>query len=114
MSIKNNYPQLSIRSVGVNKLLQDVQHFKDIFGGGIYFDSSQNGCYVWSVLRRSREDVLKMLNYFKTHTSRSHKSHRLFLIKDYFTLSDLKAFKIDSIQYKAWLDFLNKWNKLKI
>lgn len=110
MSIKNNYPQLSIRVV--DKLLQDVQHFKDIFGGGIYFDSSQNGCYVWSV--QSREDVLKMLNYFKTHTSRSHKSHRLFLIKDYFTLSDLKAFKIDSIQYKAWLDFLNKWNKLKI
>ena len=110
MSMKNNYPQLSIRVV--NKLLQDVQYYKNVFGGNIYFDSSQNGYYQWSV--QSREDVLNMLNYFKTHTSRSHKSQRLFLIKEYFTLKDLKAFKADSIHYKAWLNFLNKWNKLKI
>jgi hypothetical protein len=110
MSMKNNYPQLSIRVV--NKLLQDVQYYKNVFGGNIYFDSSQNGYYQWSV--QSREDVLNMLNYFKTHTSRSHKSQRLFLIYEYFTLKDLKAFKADSIHYKAWLNFLNKWNKLKI
>ena len=110
MSMKNNRPQLSIRVV--NKLLQDVQYYKDVFGGNVYFDSAQNGYYQWSV--QSREDVLNMLNYFKTHTSRSHKSQRLFLIKDYFTLYDLEAFKADSIHYKAWLDFINKWNKLKI
>jgi hypothetical protein len=110
MSMKNNYPQLSIRVV--NKLLQDVQYYKNVFGGNIYFDSSQNGYYQWSV--QSREDVLNMLNYFKTHTSRSHKSQRLFLINEYFTLKDLKAFKADSIHYKAWVYFLNKWNKLKI
>lgn len=110
MSIKNNYPQLSIRAT--NKLLADVQYFKDVFGGNIYFDSAQNGYYAWSV--QSREDILNMLNYFKIHTSRSHKSQRIFLIKDYFTLYQLKAFKIDSIYYKAWLDFLSKWNKLKI
>lgn len=110
MSMKNNRPQLSIRVV--NKLLQDVQYYKDIFGGNIYFDSSQNGYYQWSV--QSREDVLNILKYFKTHTSRSHKSHRLFLIPDYFTLLSLKAFKSNSIHFKAWLDFWNKWNKLKI
>lgn len=110
MSMKNNRPQLSIRVV--NKLLQDVQYYKDVFGGNVYFDSAQNGYYQWSV--QSREDVLNMLQYFKTHTSRSHKSQRLFLIKDYFTLRDLEAFKADSIHYKAWLDFINRWNKLKI
>jgi len=113
MSIKNNYPQLSIRVV--NKLLVDVQYFKDVFGGNIYFDSAQNGYYVWSV--QSREDILNMLNYFindAKHISRSHKSQRIFLIKDYFNLYQLKAFKIDSIYHKAWLDFLSKWNKLKI
>lgn len=110
MSMKNNSPQLSIRVV--NKLLQDVQYYKDVFGGNVYFDSAQNGYYQWSV--QSREDVLNMLQYFKTHTSRSHKSQRLFLIKDYFTLRDLEAFKADSIHYKAWLDFINRWNKLKI
>ena len=55
-----------------------------------------------------------MLNYFKTHAIRSQKSHRLFLIKDYFFLRDLKAFKKNSFHHKAWSDFLNKWNKLKI
>jgi hypothetical protein len=110
ISIKNQFPQLSIRVA--NKLIQDVQWFKDIFGGNIYFDSSQNGYYQWSV--QSRLDVLSILDYFKIHTSRSHKSHRLFLIRDYFVLYDLEAFKLDSIHYKAWLDFINKWNKLKI
>ena len=110
MSMKNNRPQLSIRVV--NKLLQDVQYYKDIFGGNVYFDSAHNGCYQWSI--QSREDVLNMLKYFKTQTSRSHKSDRLFLIHDYFTLRDLEAFKSDSIHFKVWLDFMNKWNKLKI
>lgn len=109
-SMKNNYPQLSLRVV--NKLLQDVQYYKDVFGGNIYFDSSQNGCYQWSI--QSREDILNMLSYFKAHVTRSHKSHRLFLIKDYFVLLDLKAFKENSIHHKAWLDFLSKWNKVKI
>jgi hypothetical protein len=47
MSMKNQHPQLSLRAA--NKLMQDVQWFKDIFGGSIYFDSAQNGCYHWSV-----------------------------------------------------------------
>lgn len=110
LSMKNNQPQLSIRVI--NRLLQDVQYYKDVFGGNIYFDSSHNGYYQWSI--QSREDVLNILAYFKTHMSRSQKSHRIFLIKDYFTLRDLKAFKDDSIHHKAWLNFLNKWNKMKI
>ena len=43
LSMKNNYPQLSIRAV--NKHLQDVQYFKEVLGGNIYFDSAQNGYY---------------------------------------------------------------------
>uniref|UniRef100_UPI0023F45955 LAGLIDADG homing endonuclease n=1 Tax=Cyathus jiayuguanensis TaxID=380660 RepID=UPI0023F45955 len=105
MSIKKNHPQLSIRVV--NKLLQDVQYYKDVFGGYVYFDSAQNGYYHWSI--QSREDILNMLNYFKTHTSRSHKSQRLFLIEDYFTLRELGAYKANSIHHKAWNDFINKW-----
>jgi LAGLIDADG endonuclease len=36
-------PQLTI-SVS-NKLLIDISYFKEIFGGNIYFDKSQNGYY---------------------------------------------------------------------
>lgn len=101
---KNKSPLLSIRVV--NKLLQDVQVFKDHFGGCIFFDSSQNGYYHWSV--QSRSDVLMMIDYFKKHTVRSHKAKRCHLIKDYFALYDLKAYHSKSIHNKAWLDFMNK------
>jgi hypothetical protein len=110
MGMKNKHPQLSIRAC--NKLLQDVQWFKDVLGGSIYFDSSQNGYYHWSV--QSRADVLNMLAYFKAHTSRSHKSKRIHLIKEYYALYDLGAYSPDNIHHKAWLVFLNKWNNVKI
>jgi hypothetical protein len=43
MSLKNGIPQLSIRTTA--KLLINIESFS-LFGGGIYFDSSQYGCYV--------------------------------------------------------------------
>ena len=92
--------------------MQDVQWFKDVFGGSILFDSSQNGYYHWSV--QSRADILNMLAYFNTHTSRSHKSQRIYMIKVYYALFDLKAYKPDHIHHKAWLTFMNKWNNVKI
>jgi len=113
MGMKNKdypVPQLSIRVA--NKLIQDVQWFKDVFGGNIYFDSSKNGYYHWSV--QSRPDVLNMLVYFNTHSSRSHKSQRINLIKKYYVLYDLDAYKQANIHHKSWLHFLNKWNNVKI
>ena len=106
IAMKHQLPQLSIRVT--NKLLQDVESYKVVFGGNIYFDSSQNGYYQWSV--QSRKDVIMMLDYFKSSTFRSHKSRRFFLIEEYYSLYDLKAFKPDSIHHKAWLAFLDKWN----
>lgn len=109
ISMKNLWPQLSVRVV--NKLLPDVQGYKQVFGGNIYFDSSQNGYYHWSV--QSREDIFKVQEYFKGKC-KSNNSHRFFLIKEYYSLRDLKAFQLNSIHHKAWLAFINKWNKLKI
>lgn len=110
IAMKHGLPQLSIRVT--NKLLQDVESYKVVFGGSLYFDSSQNGYYQWSI--QSRKDVIMMLDYFKSNTFRSHKSRRFFLIEEYYSLYDLKAFKPDSIHHKAWLAFLDKWNKLMI
>jgi hypothetical protein len=108
--MKNLRPQLSIRVT--NKLLQDIEYFKTVFGGNIYFDSSQNGYYQWSV--QSQKDVMVIKDYFKSSTFRSHKSQRFFLIEDYYNLYNLKAFKPESIHHKAWLYFLDKWRKLMI
>ena len=103
--MKNDYPQLSIRVV--NKLLQDVNWFKLSFGGNIYFDSSQNGYYQWSI--QSRNDIFKFLSLFQFKYCKSKKSSRFFLIKDYFNLKDLKAYKQESIHIKAWQNFMFKW-----
>jgi ubiquinol-cytochrome c reductase cytochrome b subunit len=45
--MKNIRPQLTI--IAVNKLLRDVEYYRTFLGGNIYFDSSQNGYYGWSV-----------------------------------------------------------------
>jgi len=106
-AIKNKFPQLSIRVV--NKLHIDVECFKSTFNGGVYFDATQNGCYVWSIQKRS--DIINFLSYFKNNLFKSNKSKRFFLVNDYYTLYDLKAYMPDSIHYKAWLDFKDKWDR---
>jgi hypothetical protein len=108
-SMKNLKPQLSIRVT--NKLLADIQWYKQVFGGDIYYDSSQNGYYQWSV--QNCEDLIKMKIYF-IGKCRSHKSHRFFLIDEYLKLRDFEAFLEESIYHKAWQAFLVKWKKLKI
>lgn len=105
-SIKNKTPQLSVRVV--NKRLQDVQLYKLIFGGNIYFDSSQNGYYQWSV--QSRSDVMRVTEYFKTHC-RSNKSQRFFLVDTYFRLRDQEAFRANNIQHDKWQAFKQIWDK---
>lgn len=104
---KNERPQLSVRVT--NKLLQDVQSYRDNFGGSIYFDRSQNGYYSWSI--QSRETILEFLVYFKSHPFRSQKAKRFFLIHDYFRLYDRKAFSKTSPHFKEWALFLDKWNQ---
>jgi hypothetical protein len=105
-SLKGGRPQLSVRVV--NKLLQDVILYKQIFGGNIYFDSSQNGYYHWSV--QSREDVTRVAEYFKSYC-RSNKSNRFFMMDKYFELRDLEAFKSDSYLHGEWLAFKQLWDK---
>jgi len=108
-SLKNNYPQLTISVT--NKLLIDVEMYKNLFGGNIYFDKSQNGYYKWSI--QSKKDILNFIEYIKNNPSRTIKFNRLMLCKLYYNLIELKAYKseIDSINYKAWLSFNKKWDK---
>lgn len=101
---KNGIPQLTISVT--NKLLVDIERYKNVLGGNTYFDKGHNGYYKWTV--QSERDVLHITSLFKE--CRSNKSKRFFLIKDYFRLRKLQAYKSDSIHYKAWLNFLNKWN----
>ena len=101
-------PQLTINVT--NKLFIDVSYFKNIFGGNIYFDRSQNGYYKWSI--QSKEDILSFLNYFKNCPNRSIKRKRLFLINQYYELKAIKAYSAENntAKYRAWELFIEKWN----
>ena len=106
-SIKAKYPQLTISVT--NKLLIDVINFKNIFKGNVYFDKGQNGYYKWSIL--SKEDIDFFKAYLLKYPPRSNKKQRLFLIDKYYYLKDLKAYNAsnNSLLYKAWHSFNNKW-----
>ena len=110
LSVKGKYltPQLTISVT--NKLLVDISYFKEIFGGNIYFDQSQNGCYKWSI--QSREDILYFLNYIRSCPSYSIKRKRLYLINRYYELKDIKAYEAEegTAIKKAWNIFLEKWS----
>lgn len=102
--LKNGIPQLTISVT--NKYLADIQAYMRVLGGNIYFDKSQNGYYKWTV--QSEKDILQIISLLKH--CHSNKSKRFFLVKEYYKLHKLQAYKEDSIHYKAWLNFIKKWD----
>lgn len=106
----SNHPQLTISVT--NKYLQDVFPFKEILGGNIYFDKSQNGYYKWSI--QSKKDILNFVDYIKLNPSKTVKLNRILLCNLYYDLKDLKSYILNDnniLQNKAWIKFENKWNK---
>ena len=104
-------PQLTISVT--NKNLVDVEPFSTIFGGNIHYDKAQNGYYKWSI----NNEILhsKYFEYNKHNPSRSFKGNRIFLIKEFYQLYNLKAFRAEdnTSLHKSWLIFDKKWNKFK-
>ena len=90
------------------KTSEILQPLVDIYGGNIYIDNSTHKSFKWYVTKR--EDILSLVEYFKTHPSRSAKKNRLFLIPKYYELKDLKAHNAlpETLLYKAWLNFYSK------
>lgn len=105
---ESDQPQLTISVT--NKQYVDVVHFLNVFGGAIYFDKSQNGYYKWSV--QSEIKLSPFLDYVKVCPPQSIKRKRLFLVKEYYRLLELKAYKggEGTVLHKAWLSFNRKWN----
>lgn len=106
--IKDNRSQLTI-SVS-NKLKTDLLPFQKIFNGNIYYDRSGNGTYKWSI--SEKQDILNLVDYLNNNPLRTIKRKRVRLIKTYYYLKELKAYKApkNSAQYKAWLKFCKVWN----
>jgi Cytochrome C and Quinol oxidase polypeptide I/LAGLIDADG endonuclease len=107
-SIKSGAPQLTISVT--NKILADVEYYKEAFGGAVYFDTSQNGYYKWTI--QSRSNIFMMLDYFKLYPSHSAKAKRLHLVEKYFELRDLRAYDPNSTLHSAWRNFELKWKSM--
>lgn len=105
----NNRPQLFISIT--NKYFSDVEVIRDILGGNINFDKSQLGCFKWSITNEIQH--MNYYEYNKICPSRSFKGRRIFLIKEFYGLYNLKAYQKgdnDPLLYKAWLEFESRWN----
>ena len=106
LSIKRLSPQVTIGAC--NKKALDLVGFQKVFGGSIYLDKASN-TYKWSIQREV--DLIHFLEYIKKFPCRSSKRARLHLLPRFFEYKRDRLYRAtsDSLQYKAWLKFLDKW-----
>ena len=83
----------------------------DLFNGNIYIDRGSSQSFKWYVTKK--EDILKLIEYFKLYPPRSAKKKRVHLINKYYELKGLKAHKAapDTFLNKSWKYFTNNWLK---
>lgn len=111
VTINATNTQLSI-SVS-QKTSESLNYLVDLYGGNVYIDRGSSLSFKWYLTKR--EDILNLIEYFKTHPSRSAKKNRLHLIPRFYELKDLKANKVNPGTYleKSWHYFYNKWLKFE-
>lgn len=81
----------------------------ELYGGNVYISKGSSDSFKWYITKR--EDILKLIEYFKEHPSRSAKINRLHLVPKYYELKDMKAHKAlsDTLLAKSWNIFFKKW-----
>ena len=109
VTINSTTTQLSISAS--QKTSELLQPLLEIYGGNIYIDRGSSQSFKWYITKR--EDILKLIEYFKKYPSRSAKKNRLHLIPKYYELKDLKAHKAlpGTFLEKSWTYFNKKWLK---
>ena len=82
-----------------------------LYNGYVYIDRSGYGSFKWYLTKK--EDILKLLEYFKICPSRTAKNNRLHLILKFYSLKDQGAHLAaqDSHLGKSWKHFIDSWNK---
>jgi len=107
ITINKSTNQLSISAS--QKTTEMLQPLIDLYGGNIYIDKGSSLSFKWYISKR--EDILKLIEYFKNHPCRSAKIKRLHLVPIFFELKDLKAYKAleGSNLEKSWKIFYKKW-----
>lgn len=109
---KNNIHYRNQLTIAIfNKYKKDLEPFKDLFGGDIYYDKKGSGGYQWKINRR--DEHFNFYYHCLKYPCKSIKINRIFLIKEYYDLIDSNAFKSspNSFLFKRWILFINRWNK---
>ena len=107
ISINKASWQLSLSAT--QKTAELLNPLIEIYGGYVYIDNGSSQSFKWYITKR--EDVLKLLEYFKNFPPKSAKIKRILLVKNFYELKDMKAHKIsdDSLLAKSWVLFYKKW-----
>nr|YP_003204903.1 endonuclease [Millerozyma farinosa]CAY39273.1 Endonuclease, COB group I intron encoded [Millerozyma farinosa] len=103
---QNNRPQLYISIT--NKYLMDLDFCKEMLGGEMYFDKSQNGYYKWVMTNETNH--INFYNYMRNNPGYSHKMNKVYLMPLYYKHYNAKTYmKKETLLYKSWLKFETKW-----
>lgn len=104
---KSNNWQLSI-SAG-QKTTELLTPLVDLYGGYVYIDRGSSKSFKWYVTKK--EDILKLIEYFKKHPSRSAKNKRLHLIPRFYQLKAMQAPNAspETLLWRSWSIFYNNW-----
>ena len=107
ITINSTNNQLSI-SIG-QKDPELLHLIASLFNGYVYPDNGKYKSYKWYIT--DRDNILLLLDYFKSNPSKTLKNNRIHLISKYYSLKDMKAYRADnnSLLYRKWEDLLNKW-----
>ena len=107
VTITQSHWQLSLTAT--QKTSELLTPLVDLYGGYVYIDRGNSQSYKWYITKK--EDVLKLIEYFKEHPSRSAKNNILHLVPQYYELKGMKAHKAEAetCLAKSWSIFFNKW-----
>ena len=103
---KTNW-QLSISAS--QKTTELLTPLVELYGGYVYIDNGSSKSSKWYITKK--EDILKLIEYFKKYPSRSTKNNRLHLIIKFYELKDMKAHRSlpDTLLSKSWDIFIKNW-----
>lgn len=81
----------------------------ELYGGYVYIDNGSTKSFKWYITKK--EDILKLIEYFKQHPSRSAKVNRLHLVAKFYELKSMKAHKasLETFLAKSWVIFYKNW-----
>ena len=108
VTINNSTTQLSISAS--QKTYELLSPLVDLYGGHVYIDNGSYKSFKWYITKK--EDVLKSIEYFKKHPSKSAKNNRLHLVPKFYELKSMKAHNAapETFLAKSWEIFVKKWD----